>query len=142
MAAKHIKVTDCKIFELPKNHNRDGNLTAVNSGIEIPFNVERIYYLYDVPGGEVRGAHAHYELEQLIVAASGSFDVILDDGVNKRTVNLNRPYNGLYIKPGIWRDLVNFSSGSVLLVLASMRYSEDDYIRNYEQFIKFKNGDY
>lgn len=133
-------VLDCEVLELPKNQNRDGNLTSINGCVEIPFEIKRVYYLYDIPGGEMRGAHAHYELEQLIVAASGSFDVILDDGESKRTFTLNRPYYGLYIKPGIWRDLVNFSSGSVLLVLASMKYTEVDYIRNYDSFLKFKNG--
>ncbi|MET3112918.1 oxalate decarboxylase/phosphoglucose isomerase-like protein (cupin superfamily) [Pedobacter sp. CG_S7] len=133
-------VLDCKIIELPKIHNRDGNLTAINSGVEVPFNIKRVYYLYDIPGGEMRGAHAHFELEQLIIAASGSFDVILDDGVTKKSITLNRPYYGLYIKPGIWRDLVNFSSGSVLLVLASLKYSENDYIRDYNSFLNLKNG--
>jgi len=134
-------VFDCEILELPKNHNRDGNLTAINGGVEIPFDIKRVYYLYDIPGGEARGSHAHYELEQLIIAASGSFDVVLDDGLSKKSITLNRPYFGLYIKPGIWRDLVNFSSGSVLLVLASMKYTENDYIRDYNNFLKFKNAD-
>lgn len=141
MTANKNTIFDCKILELPKNHNHDGNLTSINAGVEVPFNIKRIYYLYDVPGGETRGAHAHHELEQLIVAASGSFDVVLDDGNSRHTFSLNRPYYGLYIKSGIWRDLVNFSSGSVLLVLASMKYNENDYIRNYDNFLKLKNGD-
>lgn len=135
-------VFDCEVLTLPKNHNRDGNLTAINGNLDVPFNIQRIYYLYDIPGGEMRGAHAHYELKQLIVAASGSFDVVLDDGNSKKTITLNRPHYGLYIKPGIWRDLINFSSGSVLLVLASMKYAETDYIRDYNNFLEFKNGNY
>lgn len=133
-------VFDCSILQLPKVHNPAGNITAVNNMQEVPFEVQRIYYLYDVPGGETRGGHAHKDLHQLIVAASGSFDVVLDDGKIKKTINLNRPNFGLYVVPGIWRELVNFSSGSVLLVLASMKYDEEDYLRNYHDFIKFKHG--
>ena len=139
--SKDSLVSDCKLIELPKMHNRSGNLTSVNGGKEIPFHITRVYYLYDIPGGESRGAHAHYDLEQIIIATSGCFDVVLDDGIKKRTITMNRPYQGLYIKPGIWRDLINFSSGSVLLVLASLRYTEEDYIRNYDSFLKYKNGD-
>jgi len=132
-------VYNCNVIELPKVHNRSGNITPINGMIDIPFSIKRVYYLYDVPGGETRGGHAHKNLHQLIVAASGSFDVVLDDGKNKKTVTLNRPNFGLYITPFIWRDLVNFSSGGVLLVLASMLYDEDDYFRNYENFIRSVN---
>lgn len=129
---------DCKLIELPKNHREKGNITAVNSLVEIPFTVNRIYYLYDVPGGESRGGHAHKELQQVIIAASGSFDLIIDDGRNKKTFNLNRPYSGVLMPKGLWRELDNFSSGSICLVLASHIYDENDYIRNYEDFIKLK----
>lgn len=132
-------VYNCPVITLPKIHNRSGNITAVNNEIELPFSVKRIYYLYDVPGGETRGGHAHYKLQQLIVAVSGSFDVILDDGKVKKTVHLNRPNYGLLVVPGIWRDLVNFSSGAVLLVLASERYEEVDYIRDYNEFLTYTN---
>ena len=132
-------VYNCPVITLPKIHNRAGNITAVNNEMEIPFPVKRIYYLYDVPGGETRGGHAHYKLQQLIVAVSGSFDVILDDGKVKKTVHLNRPNYGLLVVPGIWRDLVNFSSGAVLLVLASESYDEMDYIRDYNEFLAYTN---
>jgi dTDP-4-dehydrorhamnose 3,5-epimerase-like enzyme len=131
-------VFDCKIISLPQIGDRSGQITSINNMKEVPFDIKRIYYLYDVPGGESRGGHAHYKLQQLLVAASGSFDVIIDDGRNKQTFSLNRPNYGLYITPGIWRDLVNFSSGSVLLVLASAIYEEEDYIRTYEDFLKCK----
>ena len=135
-------VYDCTIIELDKHHSdRKGNISVVENNKDIPFEVKRVYYLYDVPGGESRGAHAHKELSQLIIAASGSFTVTLDDGNVKRTFLLNRPYQGLYVKPGIWRDLDDFSSGSVCLVLASHPYDENDYIRDYEEFINYKNND-
>lgn len=134
-------VYDCTIIELDKHHSdRKGNISVVENYRDIPFEVRRTYYLYDVPGGESRGAHAHKELSQLIIAASGSFTVTLDDGNVKRTFLLNRPYQGLYVVPGIWRTLDDFSSGSVCLVLASEKYDENDYIRNYQEFIKYKNG--
>ena len=133
-------VNDCCVIQLEKRHQENGNLTVVENGREIAFNVQRIYYLYDVPGGEARGGHAHRALHQLIVAASGSFDVVLSDGVNKKTIALNRPYQGLIVGPGIWRELNNFSSGSVCLVLASLRYSEQDYIRSYDTFLSLKQG--
>jgi hypothetical protein len=129
-------VYNCSVIELSKINNRAGNITPVQGFGDIPFNIERVYYLYDVPSGETRGGHAHKELQQLIVAASGSFDVVLDDGKNKRTISLNRPNFGLYVTPLIWRELVNFSSGAVLLVLASMKYSETDYIREYSEYQK------
>ena len=127
------------MIELDRHHSdRKGNITVVENNTTVPFEVKRTYYLYDVPGGEERGAHAHKELQQLVVAASGSFDVVLDDGKVKRTFTLNRPYQGLLIVPGIWRDLRNFSSGSVCLVLASRPYEAEDYIRNYNDFLNFK----
>ncbi len=132
-------VYDCSMIELSKHHSdRKGNLTVVQNGDTIPFDVKRVYYLYDVPGGESRGAHAHRDLEQLIVAVSGSFTVTLDDGKVKRTFMLNRPYQGLYVKPGIWRDLDDFSSGAVCMVLASEKYDVSDYIRDYDEFIAFR----
>jgi len=132
-------VFDCSVLHFPKIYNRAGNLTPIQNGIEVPFDIKRVYYLYDIPGGESRGAHAHYQLEQVVIAASGSFDVTLDDGRNKKTVNLNRPYMGLHVKPGMWRDLTNFSSGAILLVLASELYNEKDYIRDYQTFLEYKN---
>lgn len=139
--ANRNSVYDCTIIELDKHHSeRKGNLSVVENNKDIPFEVRRTYYLYDVPGGESRGAHAHKELSQLIIAASGSFTVTLDDGNVKRTFLLNRPYQGLYVVPGIWRTLDDFSSGSVCLVLASNEYDEKDYIRDYNEFIEFKNG--
>ena len=133
-------VNDCQIIELDKHHsNRKGNLTVVENGITLPFDVKRVYYLYDVPGGESRGSHAHKELEQLIVAASGSFTVTLDDGRSKRSFFLNRPYQGLYVKPGLWRDLEDFSSGAVCMVLASEVYQKEDYIRDYQEFLEYRN---
>ena len=131
---KENLVDDCIIRELPKIHNRAGNITPLTSNIHVPFAIERVYYLYDVPGGSVRGGHAHKELKELLVAASGSFDVLIDDGFNKKIVNLNRPYYGLYVTSGVWRELLNFSSGAICLVLASSKYSEADYIRDYDEF--------
>lgn len=132
-------VEDCRIIELDKHHSdRKGNLTVVQNGETLPFDVKRVYYLYDVPGGESRGSHAHRELEQLIVAASGSFTVVMDDGINKKTFFLNRPYQGLYVKPGLWRDLEDFSSGAVCMVLASEIYQKEDYIRDYQEFLDFR----
>lgn len=136
---KKTTVFDCTLIELDKHHSdAKGNISVVENGKAVPFQVKRTYYLYDVPGGGSRGAHAHKELQQLIVAASGSFDVTLDDGNVKRTFTLNRPYQGLLVVPGIWRDLNNFSAGSVCLVLASEKYDESDYIRDYNDFIIYK----
>lgn len=133
-------VFDCSIIELDKHHSdRKGNLTVVENGKTLPFDVKRVYYLYDIPGGESRGSHAHKELEQLIIAVSGSFTVTLDDGNCKRSFFLNRPYQGLYVKPGIWRDLDDFSAGAVCMVLASDVYKANDYIRSYEEFMEFRN---
>ena len=133
-------VFDCTMVELDKHHSdRKGNLTVVENGKTLPFDVKRVYYLYDVPGGENRGSHAHRDLSQLIIAASGSFRVTLDDGTCKCSFFLNRPYQGLYVKPGMWRDLEDFSSGAVCMVLASEEYDSNDYIRSYEDFIKYRN---
>ena len=132
-------VYDFSVIELDRHHSdRKGNLTVVENGVTVPFDVTLIYYLYDVPGGESRGAHAHKNLSQLIVAVSGSFRVTLDDGNVKRSFILNRPYQGLFVRPGLWRDLDDFSSGAVCMVLASDVYSEEDYIRTYNQFLEFK----
>ena len=134
-------VFNCSIVELPKIHNRAGNITAIENQINTPFDVKRVYYLYDVPGGAERGGHAHKNLQQFIVAVSGAFDVLLDDGMNKKNVHLDRPYIGLYVVSGIWRELLNFSSGAICLVLASEIYFETDYLRVFEEFIKYKNND-
>jgi WxcM-like, C-terminal len=133
-------VYDCSVFELPKITNRAGNITPVHNNVEIPFAVKRVFYLYDIPGGESRGAHAHKACHQFLIAASGSFEVLLDDGKTKRLVQLNRPYVGLHIPPGIWASEINFSSGSICLVLASHVYDESDYIRNYDEYLNFRNG--
>ena len=130
-------VYDCSVSELPRIENAKGNITPVHSGINLPFEIARIFYLYDIPGGEARGAHAHRECHQFLVAASGSFEVVLDDGYNKRTVTLNRPYFGLHIPPGIWAAEQGFSSGSICLVLTSHIYDEADYIRDYASFINY-----
>lgn len=132
-------VTDCSIIELDRHHSqRKGDISVVENDETVPFDVKRIYYLYDVTGGVERGGHAHKALYQLIIAVSGSFTVTLDDGMNKKAVNLNRPYQGMLVKPGLWRDLDNFSSGSVCLVLASEKYNAEDYIRNYKDFIEYR----
>jgi len=127
-------VFDCNLLELPKIKNRAGNITAIENNNQIPFVINRIFYLYDIPGGESRGAHAHKECHQFLVAVSGSFEVQLDDGKVKKTVMLNQPFRGLHIPPGIWASEVNFSSGAICLVLASHVYSENDYIRDYSEF--------
>ena len=134
-------VYDCRIIELDKHHSdRKGNLSVVENGKDVPFVVKRVYYLYDVPGGESRGGHAHKALHQLVVAVSGSFTVVLDDGRDKKTFVLNRPYEGLFVVPGIWRTLEDFSSGSVCVVLASEKYDEMDYIRDFDEFIKYRSS--
>lgn len=132
-------VFDCHVIHFPRIQDRAGNLTSVQNNIEVPFDVKRIYYLYDIPGGEDRGAHAHKRLQQLIIAASGSFDITIDDGRNKKTVQLNRPYFGLYVRPGLWRNISNFSSGAICLVLASELYDQTDYLRTYDQFLNYVN---
>ncbi len=137
---ERFSVNDCRIVRLDKHHSdRKGNLSVFENDKTLPFPVRRVYYLYDVPGGESRGAHAHKELQQLIVAVSGSFRVTLDDGTQKRSFELKRPYEALYVKPGIWRDLDDFSSGSVCLVLASRPYEPEDYIRDYQEFLDYRN---
>lgn len=138
---RRSSIYDCHIIELGKIHNRSGNITVIEGGINLPFSVKRVYYLYDVPGGAERGGHAHRQLHQLIVATSGCFDVVLSDGRNKKVIELNRPYYGLYIIPGIWRELINFSSGAICLVLASHKFDKNDYIRDLDDFIKFKEND-
>ncbi len=130
-------VFDCSLIYLPKIENRAGNITPIHNDVEIPFGIKRIFYLYDIPGGESRGAHSHKECHQFLVAASGSFEILLDDGKSKRLVQLNRPYMGLHIPPGIWASELNFSSGSICLVLASHTYNEADYIRDYSEFLSF-----
>lgn len=134
--SQKITVYDCSIIELPKISNRSGNITPVEGNINIPFEIRRVFYSYDIPGGEDRGAHAHKACHQLLIAASGSFEVLLDDGVNKRTVLLNRPFYGLHVPPYIWASEQGFSSGSVCLVLASEQYDEEDYIRDYDKYLK------
>ena len=130
-----MNLDKCKIVDLPKISDPRGNLTFIENSRHIPFDISRVYYLYDVPGGAERGGHAHKGLQQLIVAMSGSFDVILDDGFARKRYHLNRSYSGLYVCPMIWRELDNFSSGSVCMVLASNFYDEDDYYRDYDQFL-------
>ncbi len=137
---KKTTIYDCSVIEIDKHHHEKGNISVIENGNTVEFEIKRIYYLYDVPGGESRGGHAHKNLYQFMVAASGSFDVILNDGELKRTVSLNRPYRGLLIVPGIWREIENFSSGSVCLVLASDLFCEDDYIREFDQFKKYKEA--
>jgi hypothetical protein len=134
-----MSIADCRIIDLPKINEPRGNLTFIEAGRHIPFDIKRVYYLYDVPGGAERGGHAHKGLSQLIVAMSGSFDVILDDGTQNKRFHLNRSYFGLYVCPMIWREIDNFSSGSVCMVLASNLYDEADYYRNYKDFIQANN---
>ncbi len=130
-----MSLDDCRIIDLPKISDPRGNLTFVQGNDHVPFGIQRVYYLYDVPGGAERGGHAHKDLRQLIIAMSGSFDVILDDGHGKKRHHLNRSYNGLYICPMIWREINNFSSGSVCMVLASNLYDEADYYRDYNEYL-------
>jgi len=132
-------INDCNIIQLPKISERKGAITPIYSGEHVPFQIERVFYLYDVPGGSERGGHAHKNLEQLIIAASGCFDVMIDDGNNKKVVELNRPYFALHVKPGIWREIFNFSSGAICLVLASEKYDPEDYIRDYSTFLRYKD---
>lgn len=132
-------IHNCNVVELPKIHNPAGNITILQNGVHLPFDIKRVYYLYDVPGGSERGGHAHKNLHQLIIAAGGCFDVIIDDGKNKKIIQLNRPNFGLMVIPGIWREIVNFSSGAICLVMASEKYSEDDYIREYNNFLEWKS---
>ncbi|CEG09870.1 TDP-4-oxo-6-deoxy-alpha-D-glucose-3, 4-oxoisomerase [Afipia felis] len=129
-----MALSDCRILDLPKITDKRGNLTFIEGLNHIPFDIKRVYYLYDVPGGSDRGSHAHRRLHQFMISMSGSFDVLLDDGSEQKRFHLNRSYHGLYICPMMWRSLDNFSSGSVCMVLASDVYKEDDYIRDYESF--------
>jgi dTDP-4-dehydrorhamnose 3,5-epimerase-like enzyme len=135
MPAAH-RLSDCRLVDLPKISDPRGNLTFIEGARHVPFEIKRIYYTYDVPGGSDRGAHAHKRLQQLIIAMSGSFDVVLDDGSEKKRFHLNRSYFGLYVCPMMWRELDNFSSGSVCLVLASELYDPEDYYRDYDEFLK------
>lgn len=131
-----MSVENSRIVELPKVSDPRGNLTFVEGGRHIPFEIKRVYYLYDVPGGSERGAHGHRDLQQLVIAMSGSFDITLDDGLRKRSFHMNRSYYGLYVPKMMWREIDNFSSGAVCMVLASDYYDEADYFRDYEQFLK------
>jgi len=135
-----MPLRDCRIVDLPKINDVRGNLTFIEENRHVPFGIKRVYYLYDVPGGAERGGHAHKELHQLIVAISGSFDVVLDDGVEKKRFHLDRSYYGLYVCPMIWREIDNFSSGSVCMVLASTLYDESDYYRDYSKFLRSLKG--
>ena len=131
-----MTVFDCTIVTLPKIKNRSGNITPVHNNIEVPFAIKRIFYLYDVPGGESRGTHSHKKCHQFLIAASGSFEVLLNDGNIQRVMQLNRPYLGLHVPPGIWASEINFSSGAICLVLASEKYDATDYIRDYDEFLE------
>ncbi len=133
-----VTVYDCTIYQLPKIFFRAGNITPIHSNIEVPFDIKRVFYIYDIPSGESRGAHAHKKCHQFIIAASGSFDILLDDGKNKRTISLNRPYFGLHIPPGIWASEQSFSSGAICLVLTSDYYNSSDYLRDYDNYLKMK----
>lgn len=135
MSEMTYNLSNCRLIDLPKIQDPRGNLTFVEGNEHIPFDIQRVYYLYDVPGGAERGGHAHKGLHQLIIAMSGSFDVVLDNGREKKRFHLNRSYNGLYVCPMMWRELDNFSSGSVCMVLASNKYDEDDYYREYDQYL-------
>jgi hypothetical protein len=137
---KKVSVYECSIIELPRINNRAGNITPVTNQISVPFKIKRIFYIYDIPGGEDRGAHAHNECHQLLIAASGSFEVEMNDGTNKRTITLNRPYFGLHIPPGIWAAEKSFSSGAICLVFASHTFNEEDYIRDYSKFLELKEN--
>lgn len=136
---RHMTVYDCSVVELPKIETEGGNITPIHPYVNVPFDIKRVFYSYDIPGGEARGAHAHKECHQFLIAASGAYEVLLDDGINKRTVLLNRPFYGLHVPPGIWASEQAFSSGSICLVLASHGYSEEDYIRDYQEFIDFRS---
>src|SRR5258707_5774573 len=131
-----MALEDCRIIELPRITDPRGNLTFIEAGNQLPFEIKRVYYLYDVPGGATRAGHRHKRLEQLMIAMSGSFDVLLDDGSAKKKYHLNRPYYGLYLPPMIWREIDNFSSGSVCMVLASDLFAESDYYRDLQEFLR------
>lgn len=133
-----MAIIDCEIIELPKFLDQRGNLSFAQNGTHIPFEIKRTYWLYDVPGGECRGGHAYRDTEEFVIALSGSFDVIIDDGREKKTFHLNRSYYGLYIPKGVWREMKNFSTNSLALEFASTQYSPDDYVRDYDEFLKLK----
>lgn len=132
-------IYDCRVIDLPKIQSGAGSITVVENQKDLPFHVKRVFYLYDIPAGESRGAHAHRQCHQLLVAASGSFEVHLDDGANKKNVSLNRPFYGLHIPPGIWAHELNFSSGAICLVLTSHAFDTSDYIRDYNEFLDFRD---
>lgn len=134
---KYPTVFDCSVIELPKISMRQGSITPIEGLKSLPFDIKRVFYTYDIPGGESRGAHAHKECHQFLVAASGSFEVLLDDGINKRSIMLNRPFWGLHIPPFIWAEQRGFSSGAICLVLASERYRAEDYINDYDNFLRY-----
>lgn len=134
-------IFNCNLVELRKIKNRAGNLSVVENSISMPFDINRVYYIYDVPGGSDRGGHAHKELEQYVIAVSGAFDILLDDGKNKKTVRLDRPYLALHIKKGIWRETRNFTSGAICMVIASHKYDQSDYIHEYDNFIKYRENE-
>lgn len=134
-----MSISDCKIINLPKFLDARGNLSFAEQYKHVPFKILRTYWIYDVPGGEARGGHAYKENQELIIALSGSFDVVLDDGYEKKTFSLNRSYYGLYVPKGIWREMNNFSTNSLALILSSTSYNEEDYIRGYEQFKEYCN---
>jgi hypothetical protein len=134
-------IYNCDVIELNKTKERAGSLTSVESLDSFPFEIKRVYYIYDVPGGSDRGGHAHKELEQFVIAVSGAFDILLDDGKNKKVVRLDRPFNALHIRKGIWRETRNFTSGSICMVIASQEYKESDYIYTYEEFLSFKKNE-
>ena len=134
-------IFNCNLVELQKIKNRAGNLSVVENSNSIPFDIARVYYIYDVPGGSDRGGHAHKDLEQYVIAVSGAFDIQLDDGKNKKTVRLDRPFLALHIKKGIWRETRNFTSGAICMVIASHKYDNEDYIHDYEDFLKFRRNE-
>tara|TARA_B100000927_G_C16091913_1_gene319564 strand:+ start:72 stop:485 length:414 start_codon:yes stop_codon:yes gene_type:complete len=134
-------IFNCNLVELQKIKNRAGNLSVVENSNSIPFDIARVYYIYDVPGGSDRGGHAHKDLEQYVIAVSGAFDIQLDDGKNKKTVRLDRPFLALHIKKGIWRETRNFTSGAICMVIASHKYDNQDYIHDYDDFLKFRRNE-
>lgn len=135
----NVTVYDCCIIKLKKIHDRAGNITVVEENVDLPFEIKRVYYLYDVPSGADRGGHAHKELHHFMVAASGCYDVVVDDGRNKKIVELNRPDYGLYIPPGVWVELINFSAGAISLNLVSDYFDEEDYIRDYQDYLNYRS---
>ena len=139
-AVKAATIDDCSLLTLPRHSERSGSLTSLENSRDIPFDVKRIFYLYDIPGGENRGGHAHKECHQMLVAASGAFDVKVSDGKNEKIYRLDRPYYGLHVPPGVWAEELNFSSGSICLVLTSHEFDESDYWRSYDKYLEFKKA--